>query len=83
MALLPLIYDPRGHTFDSWASLMCEGYAAQNLSIPDATTDWTTWAEGLKAIDIFTNEGVPGPQGFADWQEWAQALVNAVNPGNK
>jgi len=75
-----LVYDPRYHTFESWASLMVEQYAAQQLAIPDATTDWKEWASGLKAIDVFTNEGIPGPFIFDDWQEWAQALVNAVNP---
>jgi hypothetical protein len=75
-----LVYDPRYHTFDSWASLMVEQYAAQQLAIPDANTDWKEWASGLKAIDVFTNEGIPAPYIFDDWQEWAEALVNAVNP---
>jgi len=55
------VYDPRYHTFDSWASLMCEQYAAQQLSIPDANTDWKAWGAGLKAIDVFANEGIPDP----------------------
>ena len=59
-----------------------ELYGAQNLIIPDDSTDWVEWAEGLKAIDVFTNEGIPGPRGFDDWQVWAQELVNAVNPGS-
>jgi hypothetical protein len=75
-----LVYDPRYHTFESWASLMVEQYAAQQLAIPDANTDWKEWASGLKAIDVFTNEGIPSPFIFDDWQEWAEALVNAVNP---
>jgi hypothetical protein len=33
------------------------------------------------AIDVFTNQGVPSPYNFDDWQEWAQALVGAINPG--
>lgn len=74
------VYDPRYHTFESWASLMCELYAVQQLAIPDANTDWKEWAAGLKAIDVFTNEGIPGPTIYDDWQEWAEALVNAVNP---
>jgi hypothetical protein len=74
------VYDPRYHTFDSWASLMCELYAVQQLAIPDANTDWKEWAAGLKAIDVFTNEGIPAPYIYEDWQEWAEALVNAVNP---
>jgi hypothetical protein len=75
-----LVYDPRYHTFDSWASLMCEQYAAQQLAVPDTSTDWKEWASGLKAIDVFTNEGIPSPYIYDDWQEWAEALVNSVNP---
>ena len=80
MSDVSLVYDPRGHTFDSWASLMCELYATQQLATPTAATDWKQWGEGLKAIDVFTNEGIPGPGAFNDWQEWAQAVVGAVLP---
>jgi hypothetical protein len=80
MALVSLIYDPRNHTFEEWASLMCELYAAQQLEIPSASTDWKTWGEGLKAIDVFTNEGIPGTINFENWQDWAQAVVGAVLP---
>ena len=52
----PLVYDPRFHTFESWACLMVEQYAAQQLAIPDANTDWKLWGDGLKAIDVFTND---------------------------
>lgn len=76
---LPLVYDPRGHTWDSWASLMVEAYAAQNVSIPSGEQNWKDWASGLKAIDTFTNEGIPGPYIYNNWQDWAQALVGAIN----
>ena len=75
-----LIYDPRYHTFESWGCLMVEQYAAQQLSIPNADTDWTQWARGLLAIDIFTNEAAPSPEGFTNWQDWASALFGAMNP---
>lgn len=75
-----LIYDPRYHTFDSWASLMCELYAAQQLEIPGAEVDWKSWGAALKTIDLFANEAVPEPYNFDNWQEWAEAVVNAVNP---
>lgn len=74
-----LIYDPRYHTFESWASLMVELYATQQLSIPTSTTDWKQWGESLKAIDVFTNEGIPGPGPFDHWQDWAASVMNAVN----
>jgi hypothetical protein len=59
---------------------MCELYAAQQLSIPSESTDWRQWGEGLKAIDVFTNEAIPGPGEFSDWEDWAQAVVGAVQP---
>ena len=77
----PLIYDPRYMEFDYWACLMCEQYAAQNIQIPDAQTDWKAWAAGLIAIDVFVNQGIPSPYSFDEWQDWAAALVNVMNGG--
>lgn len=74
-----LIYDPRYHTFDSWACLMCELYAAQQLENPAVSTDWKSWAAGLKAIDVFANEAIPEPYQYDDWQEWAMAVMGAFN----
>lgn len=75
-----LIYDPRYHTFESWASLMCELYASNQLQVPILDIEWQSWAAGLKAIDVFANEALPEPYQFDDWQEWAMAVVGAVNP---
>lgn len=77
-----LIYDPRYHTFESWAALMVELYASQSLQIPGPSVDWKSWGTGLLAVDIFTREGVPSPYNFEDWQDWAQALVGVINPRN-
>jgi hypothetical protein len=74
------VYDPRGHTVDSWASLMCELYATQQLEIPTPHTDWKLWGNGIRAIDVFANEAIPMTDAFNNWQDWAQELVNAVNP---
>ena len=76
---LALVYDPRYHTWDSWASLMCEAYAGQQLSIPNGEKDWKIWAAGVKGIDIFANEAIPDPYQFDKWSDWAESLVNTVN----
>lgn len=76
----PMVYDPRFHTFESWASLMVEQYAANQLEIPTPNTDWKLWGLGLKAIDVFNNEAIPAPDMFDDWFDWAAALVGAINP---
>ena len=76
----PLLYDPRFHTFDSWASLMVEQYGANQLEIPTPQTDWRLWGNGLKAIDIFTNEAIPSTDQYDNWYDWAEALLAAINP---
>ena len=76
----PLLYDPRFHTFDSWASLMVEQYGANQLEIPTPQTDWRLWGNGLKAIDIFTNEAIPSTDQYENWYDWAEALLAAINP---
>ena len=75
-----LVYDPRFHTFESWAALMVELYAAQQLEIPTAQTDWKLWGNGIKAIDVFTNEAIPSTDNYENWNDWAAALLGAVNP---
>jgi hypothetical protein len=67
--------------FDQWAALMCEQYAGQQLSVPDAQTAWKSWAAGLLAIDVFINENIPSPYSFEDWQDWASAVLNVMNGG--
>lgn len=76
---MSIVYDPRYHTWDSWASLMCESFAAQNLAVPAGEDTWQDWAAGLKGLDNFSNEGIPGPYVFDQWQDWAAAVLNAVN----
>jgi hypothetical protein len=62
---------------------MCEAYAAQQLSSNTSEEKWKEWAAGLKAIDVFTNDGIPGPYIYENWQDWASALVGAVNQPTK
>lgn len=76
---IPLIYDPRHHTWDSWASLMVEAYATQQLAIPAGEEHWKEWAAGLRGIDVFINDAAPTPYQFDNWKDWAEALINAVN----
>lgn len=75
-----LVYDPRYHTWDSWASLMCELYASQQLAIPDDENEWRIWAMGFKGIELLANEAIPDPYAFEHWYDWVESVVNVVNP---
>jgi len=72
-----LSYDPRGHTWDSWCSLMAELFAGQQLgTVPEER--WTEWASGMQGIGYFVSSGVPDPRGFDSWQDWAQRLTGIM-----
>jgi hypothetical protein len=60
---------------------MCEQYTAQQLEMPTQLTDWKLWGNGLKAIDIFTNEAIPSTDNYENWFDWAAALLASVNQG--
>lgn len=75
---LALVYDPRGHTFESWSALMVEAYASQQLQTNVIEKNWQDWAVGLNAIDIFAQEAIPSPYAFFSWNDWAEAVVNVV-----
>lgn len=76
---LSVVYDPRYQTWDSWASLMCEAYADQQLGVPSGEDTWKDWAAGFHGTDTFSREAVPDPYQFDNWQDWATALVNQIN----
>jgi hypothetical protein len=76
---LALVYDPRGHTFESWSALMVESYASQQLEINVPEEKWLDFASGLMAIDIFQNDAMPNPSLFKNWNDWAEEVVNVVN----
>ena len=69
------VYDPRGHTWESWCARMSELFAANQLGTADATHG-TDWADGMSGIGRFT--GIPDSRGFKTWQDWAFAVNNAL-----
>lgn len=76
---LGLVYDPRGHTFESWSALMVEAYASQQLQMGLTEDKWQEFAQSMLAIELFNNSAIPQPAAFKHWNEWAEAVVNVVS----
>jgi len=73
-----IVYDPRGHTWDSWCKLMAELFAGNQLGTVDEA-NWRKWADGMQGIGYFVQSGVPDQRVFANWQSWATALVGIMS----
>jgi hypothetical protein len=58
---------------------MVEQFASNQLDIPNEGTDWRAWARGVNAIDVFSNQGVPSPDIYDSWVDWAFALINCMD----
>ena len=76
---LSLVYDPRGHSFDSWSSLMVEAYAGQQLEMNVPENKWQEFAVGVSGNPFFQENAIPDPYLYNHWHDWAQALVGAVS----
>lgn len=72
-------YDPRGHDFESWASLMTELFAQNQVQIPQYEDDWRDWALSMYGVGIATQDSLPHPDDFSSWREWGERLVGIVN----
>jgi hypothetical protein len=73
------IYDPRNMEWSYWNALIAEKYEAQQLMWPVPEERWKDFALSICSIALFSNYGVPTPDGFDRWQDWAFAFNNAVN----
>lgn len=76
---ISLVYDPRGHTFESWSALMVEAYAPQQLITGATENNWQEWGMRVMNVSTLQTNSVPNPHLFSRWQDWAEALMNAVN----
>ena len=73
-----ITYDPRGMTWDQYCKLMEELFASNQLGhVPEER--WRDWVDGMNGIGYFVQSGVPDHRLFDNWQDWAEAVVNAVN----
>lgn len=75
---MPVIaVQPRGLTLEDWAAQL-------RIDVTDAVPvygggDWQEWARACLALDAFQKGGAPRPEGFANWQDWAERVFQALN----
>lgn len=71
-------YDPRGMDWSQYCKLMAELFAPNQLGyVPEE--NWREWVDGLNGIGYFVQSGVPDHRGYADWKQWAMAMVGIMD----
>ena len=75
---MPIVYDPRGMTWDYYCRLMEEQFAPQQLGhVPEE--NWRVWVDGLNGIGYFVMSGIPDHRGFSNWHDWAASMVGIMS----
>jgi len=62
--------------FITWTSNISIDLPNLNFPVARDESDWKSWAR--YTIDLNQLAGVPNPQYFDTWQEWANYFVNNV-----
>jgi hypothetical protein len=71
-------YDPRGMSWNQYCKLMEELFAPNQLGHV-IEENWRTWVDGLNGIGYFVQSGIPDHRGYANWQDWAEAMTGIMN----
>ena len=71
--------DPRGLSFDHWASQTCILISPYGvLPRPTDEKDWKQWANIVVSFPAIIGVNAPRPEGFKNWREWAFRFNLAV-----
>lgn len=70
-----MMVDPRGLTLTQWTDAVILSVGdAWSFGRLDDEERWQDWATAFLRAPAFSQQGVPDPYGFTDWQEWAMRV---------
>ncbi len=72
------IPEPRGISFITWANVVTGELSQYNVSIPSADEAWQVWATKLVNIPELSAEGLPNPNEFQEWPQWAAGVFTVL-----
>lgn len=74
--------DPRGLDLMSWADQVVPRVNAYgNIGRLERPEDWRAWALQIASLTEMQKQGVPSPNEFAEWQDWAYQFCQIFDRG--
>ena len=70
---------PQGASWDSWNGNLVMFYSQELIPYTIDENDWKMVAKNVSQLPTFMAYPVPDPDLYENWQDWASALVGAVN----
>ena len=69
---------PGNLSWDEWSNQFSYVYDAQNLPLV-LENNWQEFADTVANSPTFASFGLADSQGFANWQDWAEQLLQGAN----
>lgn len=65
-------------TWENWNGNMLHYFGEEPLPYLNEP-NWKDFANNMVSLPTFSVFGLPGPDTFATWQDWAKAVIGSVN----
>jgi len=75
MSTIIEMLDPHGVSFERWSCEMAGRSADVGIYAGAKEADWKKWARNFTGATTVSAQGVPSPDAFHSWREWAQAMM--------
>jgi hypothetical protein len=71
-----VIYDPRFLTWEHWSALQVSTHLQHGPSVLQGVpeSDWKKWAAQFVSLPDHAGDGLPWPEFFKNWRDWAFAV---------
>lgn len=65
-------------TWENWNGSMLHYFGEEPLPMV-SEENWSQFASSMQSLSTFSVYGIPGPDEFTDWRDWAESVILAVN----
>lgn len=66
-------------SFADWVATLQVDYSTDEVPMYFTEDNWREFADYTKRLNTFSNDDIPGHDGFNDWRDWAQRLAQTLN----
>lgn len=69
---------PYNISFEDWAASVVQDFPLDIVPVEANEDNWKEWANYVAFSRTFSQNDVPGPDGFDDWHDWAERVYQLM-----
>jgi hypothetical protein len=64
--------DPSLHSIEEWSADLVTYLARYGVDNATTEAEWKQWASNIQSLPYIGSRGLPSPDSFDDWRDWAR-----------